>query len=55
LKQISRKGLAFFVLGIALGVIFRDGIGMIAGAVFFIIGVIFIIKNRPNQHKAPDK
>ena len=51
MKQLSQKGLIFFVIGIALGLVFRNSIGMAAGVIFFVIGTIFIIKNRIDLNK----
>ena len=51
MRQISKAGLAFFCLGIALYIVFRNSIGIIAGLGFVIAGVIFVIKNRIELNK----
>lgn len=44
MKQLSHKGLVFFVLGIMLCLVFRNSTGMIAGAGFLVVGIILIVR-----------
>lgn len=51
MKQLSKRGLLFFVIGIALYLVFRNSIGMIAGLVFIVAGVVFVIQDRNKLNK----
>lgn len=50
IQRSNAVGIAFIVIGIALFISFNNrAVGMGAGVVFFILGIVFLLRKRTNR------